>query len=363
MKGIHLNKSFQINANFNNLIKNLEQKDEALFSRKSFLEIILGLIKEALMDLLNKTESKKNKEKMAIMKNILIDLKGNLKEIKIEKEKKMKIYSNRKDEKQLNLKHLIVNNKKIRNRRRLNSDLSLSSNTIITNEISFNKNNAREEDIKIKNFILENQLIEIDNLTKRLKYLIEFNKKPHKIEDHFTEKIIKNKNDITDNLKFELFSIRGQWKDVATKKNMQEERLVSLQSKINYLKENGKKMFKNNKYVNTEDIIQEENFDNETIQDEIVKKDENFQIKNNKGNLEVDINNDDMKNLKLDFGNIEKLLKLNMNISVNINLNKQYVNNHFNQINSKFFSDNYKSKINDEINDRDINNNNKNNNI
>ena len=143
---------------------------------------------------------------------------------------------------------------------------------------------------------------------------------------------------------------------------MQEERLVSLQSKINYLKENGKKMFKNNKYVNTEDIIQEENFDNETIQDEIVKKDENFQIKNNKGNLEVDINNDDMKNLKLDFGNIEKLLKLNMNISVNINLNKQYVNNHFNQIDSKFFSDNYKSKINDEINDRDINNN-KNNNI
>ena len=218
MKGIHLNKSFQINANFNNLIKNLEQKDEALFSQKSFLEIILGLIKEALMDLLNKTESKKNKEKMAIMKNILVDLKGNLKEIKIEKERKMKIYSNRKDEKQLNLKHLIVNNKKIRNRRRLNSDLSLSSNTIITNEISFNKNNAREEDIKIKNFILENQLIEIDNLTKRLKYLIEFNKKPHKIEDHFTEKIIKNKNDITDNLKFELFSIRGQWKDVATKK-------------------------------------------------------------------------------------------------------------------------------------------------
>ena len=220
---------------------------------------------------------------MTIMKNILIDLKGNLKEIKIEKEKKMKIYSNRKDEKQLNLKHLIVNNKKIRNRRRLNSDLSLSSNTIITNEISFNKNNAREEDIKIKNFILENQLIEIDNLTKRLKYLIEFNKKPHKIEDHFTEKINKNKNDITDNLKFELFSIRGQWKDVATKKNKQEERLVSLQSKINYLKENGKKMFKNNKYVNTEDIIPEENFDNETIQDEIVKKDENFQIKNNKG--------------------------------------------------------------------------------
>ena len=91
MKGIHLNKSCQINANFNNLIKNLEQKDEALFSRKSFLEIILGLIKEALMDLLNKTESKKNKEKMTIMKNILIDLKGNLKEIKIEKEKKMKI--------------------------------------------------------------------------------------------------------------------------------------------------------------------------------------------------------------------------------------------------------------------------------
>ena len=87
MKGIHLNKSFQINANFNNLIKNLEQKDEALFSRKSFLEIILGLIKEALMDLLNKTESKKNKEKMTIMKNILIDLKGNLKEIKIEKVK------------------------------------------------------------------------------------------------------------------------------------------------------------------------------------------------------------------------------------------------------------------------------------
>ena len=80
-----------------------------------------------------------------------------------------------------------------------------------------------------------------------------------------------------------------------------------------------------------------------------MKKDENFQIKNNKGNLEVDINNDDMKNLKLDFGNIEKLLKLNMNISVNINLNKQYVNNHFNQIDSKFFSDNYKSKINDEI--------------
>ena len=364
MKGIPLNRSFQINSiNVHNILNKKQRKDEFLFSRKTFLEIILGIIKKSLIDLLSKNESKEKEGEISKIKRNLIKLKESLNEIKEEKEKKMKVYLIQKKEKQLYLNDLMIN-KNIYKRRRINSEILLTLNSNELEDINYDYIKKEDKDIKIKNFILENQIIEIDNLIKRYNYLIKFDRNPHRFQDHIIENIVNNKknnNYITDNLNYKLLTIRGKWKDIANKKNIQEENLENVQSKINDLKKkNEKQCSKNKKYIDTEDIIPEENLNTENNQEDINKKNENHIIKNSDGNIEVHISNKDLDKLKIDFKDIEKLMKLKMNINVNINLNKQYIHNHFNQIDSVFISENIKNKNNNDNNNEHVNMNTKN---
>jgi len=331
LKRNFLNKSTQVSiVKYNNLFQTISKTDEILFSQKTFLEIILGLIKETQADYLTRRKQLGEKNEIFLIKEILSDLNNNLKEIKEEKVKKLKLIQSQKEQKQSNLRD-IMNNTNIYQRRRINSEIISMSvmNDDDSEDSDFDNIIKDEQDFKTKNFILGNRIIELDNKILRIQYLIKFEKSPHKFEEHFTEILIENKSNkqnVTANLHGSLLNIRDVWKEIASKKNLQEMKLANMRTKIKNLKKESKQNLnftKNNKYINTEDVIPEENRDTEN-------NEEPDNIDNIIKNIQLDLDKSDARNIKLGLKDMEKLLKLNMNINVNINLNKQYINNHFN---------------------------------
>ena len=108
LKRNFLNKSTQVSiVKYNNLFKTIPKKDEILFSQKTFLEIILGLIKETQNEYFTKKKLTKNKNDIKIIKGVLLKLINDLKEIKEEKEKEMKLFISKNDQKKLNLSHIV----------------------------------------------------------------------------------------------------------------------------------------------------------------------------------------------------------------------------------------------------------------
>lgn len=337
LKGSGLNLSTQLNLiTLNDSINILPKKDEILFSRKIFLEVIMGLIKKAQNDCLVKSKSFNWKNYIDLIKTILMRLLNNLEEIKEEKEIKIKVFQIQKDQKILKLKDKMMNTD-FKKRRRINSEI-LSTSAFKDNDSDdfiFNNFNGENDDFKTKNFILENKILEVENKIARIKYLIAFDKIPHKLEDHFIEYININKKDkqqnVTNNFHDRLLNVRGMWKDIANKKNVQDMRLENIRTRIKYLK-NGNEIYitKKIKYINTEDAIPEENNENDNFLEENQepKKEEK---NNNEQNFKLNFDDVAKKNIKLELKEVEKLLKMkNMNINVNINLNQQYINNHFN---------------------------------
>ena len=336
----YLNRSIQTGIiRLNNLVKIIPKKDEMLFSQKTFLEIILGLIKETQNEYLTKKKLSKKKKDTNLIKDILLKLINDLKEIKEEKEKNMKLIISQNEQKKLNLKY-IVNNTIINQKKIFNSEIN--SLNILNDDDSYDFNfNFDDLDIKQQNFILENKIKEVDNMINRNNFLIKFYKTPHRFQDHFTEIFSKDKiikQNITENLHDSLIYIRSIWKNVAHKKNLQDMRLENIRYKIKNLKLEKEEKPINNKYIITEKIIPEEinetenNGDDKNISKEISK-----------------ISEDDEKDIKIGLKEMEKLLKLNMNINVNINVNKQYINNHFNNCDNYQQNEIYRKKKKKEI--------------
>ena len=92
-----LNKKNKIETSSVNPVINVYQsKVELLFGQKSFLEILLGLIKKTQVDYLTSNTSNNSKQakntELAKIKQILNDLKESLTEIKKEKEKKINLF-------------------------------------------------------------------------------------------------------------------------------------------------------------------------------------------------------------------------------------------------------------------------------
>lgn len=350
LKGKLLNRSARINnISFHSLINILPKKDEILFGRKIFLEILLGLIKETQSEYLTRKKSIKDKLDTNLIKECLLKLFQDLKEIKEENEKKMKLYMIQKSQKEYILKDIALNTN-IKQKRRFNSEiLSISTlNDDDSYEFIDDYFTQDEQDFKTKIFLLENRIMEIDNKIKRKKFLIEFNKIPHKFKDHFIEYMIENKQNkqnVTDNLHDSLLNVRSRWKNIANKKNLQEMRLENIRTRIKNLKRESSKKQKNNmKYINTEDVIPEENLDNENFREEKKINDNPGNIKVNSNPKNDEVNNVDENNIKIRMKDVEKLLKLNMNINVNINLNKQYINNHYNNCDTSQQNKNFKKK-------------------
>ena len=92
----------------------------------------------------------------------------------------------------------------------------------------------------------------------------------------------------------------------------------------NLKKESKKNPTKKIKYINTEDVIPEENLNTENNEDEKKVNEEPDNIDNIIKNIKLDLDKSDEQKIKLGLKDMEKLLKLNMNINVNI---KQTVSN------------------------------------
>ena len=228
-EGKYLNRTQTGIIRLNNFVKIIPKKDEILFSEKTFLEIILGLIKETQNEYLTKKKLTKNKNDIKIIKGVLLKLINDLKEIKEEKEKEMKLFISKNDQKKLNLSHIVKN--AISNQKKLSKSENISSN-ILCEDGSYNFN-FDYLDIKQQNFILENKIKEVENMINRNISFIKFYKTPHRFQDHFTEIYAKNKKNITknitENLHDSLIYIRRIWKDVAYKKNLQDMRLENIE--------------------------------------------------------------------------------------------------------------------------------------
>ena len=319
-----------------------QTKSEILFNHKSFLEILLGLIKKTQVDYLTNIKMKESiddtKNNISKIKTILKELKESLTEIKKEKEKKIDLYQNQKIQKEKNLKKTIFNT--VYSKRSVSNFNYINTNfeTLIT-ENNENYFNEETPELKLLNFKVENEIIKVDNLIKRNSFRIQYYKTPHLITEHRTEILCDDKR-INESMEallhYQLMQQRKRFIEVVNLKNLQEIRINSMQSQtINY-RNAIKEIHKSYKYVNTQEIITEENKSYLETVNNIEKKEEektnNPEIENNTGKTD---NNTDNKNLKLiNMNDVEKLLKLNMNINVNINYNQQYINNHFDNSNN-----------------------------
>ena len=379
-----LNKKNKIETSSVNPVINVYQsKVELLFGQKSFLEILLGLIKKTQVDYLTSNTSNNSKQakntELAKIKQILNDLKESLTEIKKEKEKKINLFEMAKQQKETNLKKIIFNT--VLSKRSVSNFNCINSNyeTLIT-ENNENYYNKETPELKLLNFKVENEIKKVENLSKRKLYIIQYYKTPHLIHEHRTEIICedrRNNESMNQLLHQKLIQQREKFIEIVNMKSLQDMRISNMQSQAIGYKNAMKDIHKSYRYVNTQEVIAEENKsyletvnEDEKIDEkgENLKNSKNFEEEKDKNNNIINckernnINNvNDLKNLKLiDMNEVEKLLKLNMNINVNINYNQQYINNHFDNNNNnkkeneEDNSSDYSKKENIDDNDSDL---------
>ena len=344
----------------NTTISFFQTKSEILFNQKTFLEIILSFIKNVQVDYLNNNTLNENKDNSnnsiqlnnaSKIKTVLKELKENLLEIKKEKDKNIELLIKQTEQKKDILRKTIFNTVYTKRSISNYNYINLKHETLIT-ENNENYYNKETPELKLLNFKVENEIIKVDNLTQRVQLLIQYYKTPHKIEDHRTEIINeskKNEETINEILHDKVVEQRENFMDEVNQKSIQDLKISSLHSQIIRYRNELNDVHKSLKYVNTQEVITEENKSYlETIKED--EKNDNLTFRtsfsgtktgatNNIINNNINNNNKSSKNIKyIDINDIEKLLKLNMNINVNINYNKQIINNHFdnnNNINDK----------------------------
>ena len=155
----------------------LKNKEEKLFGNKSFLEIILGLIKSTQNDVLSNKVFNKITGEFGIdkIKEILKELKQDLTTINEEEKKRLNLNENVLNEKKIKMKEIIYNSN-YQNHLILNPDNEIEVN--LHNENFINENNDDDSwkelyQLKTLNFKMENEINKVDNLYKLL--LIEKN--------------------------------------------------------------------------------------------------------------------------------------------------------------------------------------------
>ena len=173
-------------ARFNKIINIPPNKTEIILNKKLFLESLLNKIKETQCYYLTKRSLLENKSEKELIREILLKLNSDLRKIKKEKENEMKILIKKKDQKKSNLKDIIIKTNIIK-RSKINAEI-MNTNSLIYEESNKHINELlknKEHDFKIKNFLLKNKIIEIDNNIERMKFLIKYDKTPHKFKEHF----------------------------------------------------------------------------------------------------------------------------------------------------------------------------------
>ena len=176
-----------------------QTKEEKLFENKSFIEIILGLIKTTQNDVLTKKifYNIKHNFSYANVKNLLKDLKKDLIQINVEEKKKVNLNEKLLEEKKNKMKDIIFNSNNQKNTIINSSD----ENDIYSNNekfmFEFNEAEPKKElyQLKMLNFKLENEIKRVDYLSKRMIFEKDYNKIYHLTNEFKLETIYIKQND------------------------------------------------------------------------------------------------------------------------------------------------------------------------
>ena len=317
---------------FEKIDNNCIRTREILFNQKTFYEILLDFIKKTQLKYLSLTKTEKNKRNekpnYSKIKEIIINLKEDLSTILTEKQSTLnynqKIYSKKKAE----LQNLIFPSKDCKT----NQQLSDYEPIITESNEKYEKSEINQ--IKCMNFVIENEILNIDYFIDKKKRKIEYLKNFELVIEENKEIICNNNHDqkeVTNILHTSLIEMRGYFMEKVFEKNKNDYIIDDLESRIKSFSENDDDK---NKIYNSLDIIPEESKD---YTESTICNNNLLLINSRKPSLKYS-SNDSIFKLALcnesptNITDLKKYLKLNMNINVNINVNNvnnQYFENAF----------------------------------
>ena len=273
-------------------LNKFQSKEEKLFGNKSFLEIILGLIKNTQKDLIMNDKNKNSNNEISNIKHILNVLNKDLLQIKKEKEKELNLNENIRNEK---IKKFLKTN--YLNKCAINSvqnNLNTNFDTLITEN---NEVESCEEllQLKLLNFKLKNEIKKANNLIKRVLIEINYYKTPNKSNRKKTKIIYINNNEksvINQILHNKLIDKRRIFIESATMKNNQDGYVNFILDQIKTYKNNLKSIYQLREKKNNRNK-------NKVYIETIVENTEN-------DNDEISINNDNIYCDSIEFDDINK---------------------------------------------------------
>ena len=240
-------------------LNNSQNKIEKLIEYKSFLQNILGLIKNSQKNLIIKKEFQSND--LSNIKKVLIALKKNLFLLKEDKEKKLKFLENIRNQKIKHFFKLKHTNKCFMHSFKKNFSSNFDS---LIAETTGDESYEEISQLKKLNFEVENELQKIENKKKQILSEINY----YSLFKAF-EKVIKikyvNRNKsgnmlINRILHKKLIDIRNNFINLASMRNIQVEDINFIKDKINFFKfklkiktQSKKKIIRQNKkfYIDT----------------------------------------------------------------------------------------------------------------
>ena len=317
-----------------------QTKEEKLFGNKSFLEIILGLIKRTEMDILGNIKAKKNNSNYSSMKQILILLKNDLSQIKKEKEKNVYLLQKIGKDKDKNIKDIIFNHQKSKESIIKNENINnFSKADSLTLENDDEESNKEISQLKYLNFKIENEIKKVDNLTKRMLFEKEYYKMSHVIDETRLETIyVKQRNNETINklLHDKLIHRRKTFIKRASMKNNQDININFVIGKIIQCRNSLREPYRN--YYDSNIISEEEKSYIETIMESLQNNINNNNNNNNNENDEEECSSND-KNNSLEFENIDVNNNRN-NLDINKNIMNDFEKNNEKNMDRKDSSNN-----------------------
>ena len=278
-----------------------QTKEEILFGNKSFLEIILGIIKRTQSDVLTNIKSKKTNVTFSSsgIKQMLKSLKKDLVQINIEELKKVQLQENILEEKKKKIKEIIFNENSSKKCFPNPDEENLESNK---ESVLFEstEDDPRKEiyQLKILNFKMLNEINKVDNLYKRFAFEKDYYKISHiPDERRITTIYIKhNENEMVNKiLHNKLMTRRKIFIRKANMKNNQDICINFIKYKISKFKKDMRDLYQ---YYNEQILSEEEKSYLETIANDNKQND-------NIDNIDNNIDNNDDDEISINDNNID----------------------------------------------------------
>ena len=271
-----------------------QSKEEKLFGNKSFLEIILGLIKKTQSDVLSNTafHKKKGAFNYSMAKIILKEFKKDLISINEEEKKKVQLHENLLIEKKKKIKEIIFNqnNSKCCMLDSCNgTEINLKTEQFVNGSGDVDPRKELVQ-LKILNFKLENEINKVDFLSKRLFFEKEYNKNYYIENKIKLDRIYIKQNDnkiVNQILHNKLITRRKIFIRKANMKNNQDFCINGIKDRIYQFKKDIRDLYQ---YYNNQIISEEEKSYIETIVEDMKKDDMD----------EDSLNEDSINNIEMD---------------------------------------------------------------